>query len=186
MVHAMTRFVPDEHPRHRSGRFAPAGRPDLRQGLLESLSAQALASLGVGAGAGPEPRGLNPRPYSGWALASRSRLLGVLAANGLPPRYSTVDAEHVTHRFPDDRFAPPVTSAAIVGWVADDGLEAFVVEVDGTTVRPDGGTYHLTYSYEPGRAPAESNELLTGGWEPVGPFPVELGQFSEDPQVTTS
>ena len=36
---------------------------------------------------------------------------------------------------------------------ADDGesLECLVVEIDGTTDRPDGSTYHITWSLGPGR-----------------------------------
>ena len=68
-------------------------------------------------------------------------------------------------------------SARIVGR-ADDGesLECLVVKLDGTTDRPDGSTYHITWSLGPGRKPIESNDVLREyGWEPVNPpIPVEL------------
>ena len=50
---------------------------------------------------------------------------------------------------------------------ADDGhgLECLVVEIDGATHRPDGSTYHITWSLGPGRRARESNELLRDkGW----------------------
>jgi hypothetical protein len=41
-----------------------------------------------------------------------------------------------------------------------------VIELDGTTDRPDGSTYHITWSLGPGRTARESNDLLRDkGWE---------------------
>ena len=61
---------------------------------------------------------------------------------------------------------------------ADDGesLECLVVELDGTTDRPDGSTYHITWSLGPGRRARESNDVLRDrGWDPIdAPIPVEL------------
>jgi hypothetical protein len=56
--------------------------------------------------------------------------------------------------------------ARIVGR-ADDGksLECLVVQIDGTTDRPDGSTYHITWSLGPGRKAKESNDVLRDrGW----------------------
>ncbi len=68
-------------------------------------------------------------------------------------------------------------SSQVVGR-ADDGesLECLVVELDGTTGRPDGSTYHITWSLGPGRRARESNDVLRDqGWEFIGaPIPVEL------------
>lgn len=52
---------------------------------------------------------------------------------------------------------------------ADDGIgvEALVVEIDGTIVRPDGGAYHITWSLGDGRATKESNDVIADhGWQP--------------------
>jgi hypothetical protein len=61
---------------------------------------------------------------------------------------------------------------------ADDGhgLECLVVEIDGTTDRPDGSTFHITWSLGPGRRAGQSNDLLRDrGWDSVErPIPVEL------------
>ena len=45
---------------------------------------------------------------------------------------------------------------------ADDGssLECLVVELDGITDRPDGSTYHITWSLGPHRKARESNDVL--------------------------
>jgi hypothetical protein len=116
-----------------------------------------------------------PGTVTGWKLPpdDRERLLAQF-----PPRYTNVVADHVTLRVgatPADPL-PRKPQATIVGR-ADDGksLECLVVELDGTTDRPDGSTYHITWSLGPGRKPRESNEVLRDrGWEPVAVLPVEL------------
>jgi hypothetical protein len=35
-----------------------------------------------------------------------------------------------------------------------------IVSIDGTTDRPDGSTYHITWSLEDGRRARESNDVL--------------------------
>ena len=48
--------------------------------------------------------------------------------------------------------------------------------MDGTTDRPDGSTYHITWSLGPDRKARESNDVLREkGWQPIdAPIPVEL------------
>jgi hypothetical protein len=61
---------------------------------------------------------------------------------------------------------------------ADDGdsLECLVVALDGTTDRPDGSTYHITWSLGRGRRAIESNDVLRElGWTPIpSPIGIEL------------
>ena len=105
----------------------------------------------------------------GWRINrnDRARLL-----ERFPPRYANVVADHVT--FGGANEAPPlpnVVRATIVGR-ADDGhgVEALVVALQGSTERPTGGTYHITWSLAEGREPIESNDLIANsGWEPVEP-----------------
>ena len=109
----------------------------------------------------------------GWKLpkAHRDRLL-----ERFPPRYEDVIADHVTLRVGGGEL-PEKPAARIVGR-ADDAtsLECLVVELDGTTDRPDGSTYHITWSLGAGREAVESNDLLREqGWEPIGaPVAIEL------------
>jgi hypothetical protein len=51
-----------------------------------------------------------------------------------------------------------------------------VVELDGTTGRPDGSTYHITWSLGPARRAIESNDVLRNqGWKYLSaPIPIEL------------
>jgi hypothetical protein len=96
----------------------------------------------------------------GWKLErdQRKELL-----QQFPPRYGDVVADHVTLRTKAARGAalPDETLGEIVGR-ADDGagVEALAVAIGGTTVRPDGGTYHITWSLAPGRRAKESNDVL--------------------------
>lgn len=116
-----------------------------------------------------------PGTVTGWKLdpEERARLL-----ERFPPEYEKVIADHVTLRVsaaasPSLPSAPQ--TARIVGR-ADDGrsLECMVVELDGTTDRPDGSTYHITWSLRSGRKARESNDLLRErGWEAI-PMPVDL------------
>ena len=50
------------------------------------------------------------------------------------------------------------------------------VSIAGTTDRPDGSTYHITWSLAPGRRAKESNDVIRAhGWTPIElPMPVRL------------
>lgn len=106
-----------------------------------------------------------PGTVTGWKLPrdERAHLL-----ERFPPRYSETVADHVTLRVGADASPalPREVEARIVGHADDgDSLECLVVELDGTTDRPDGSTYHITWSLGPGRKARESNDLLRdGGW----------------------
>jgi hypothetical protein len=67
----------------------------------------------------------------------------------------------------------------IIGEVDDgEGLQALVVQIDGTSDRPDGSTYHITWSLDRarGRRAADSNEVIKRlGWQALStPIPVSL------------
>ena len=117
-----------------------------------------------------------PGTVTGWKLppTERRRLL-----DRFPPKYENVIADHVTLRVgaTPETPLPPRPDARVVGR-GDDGtsLECLVVELDGTTDRPDGSTYHITWSLGPTRNPRESNDLLRDrGWERISrPIPVDL------------
>ena len=96
-----------------------------------------------------------------------------------PPKYENVVADHVTLDAGATRGTPlpRKPDARIVGRADDgDSLECLVVEFDGTTDRPDGSTYHITWSLGAGRKARESNDVLRDkGWEHIdAPIPVEL------------
>lgn len=117
-----------------------------------------------------------PGTVTGWKLLleERERLF-----ERFPPKYEHVIADHVTLRVDATPQTPPPRKpdARIVGR-ADDGasLECLVVELDGTTDRPDGSTYHITWSLGPGRKARESNDVLRDkGWDRLdAPIPIQL------------
>ena len=93
----------------------------------------------------------------------RDRLLAAF-----PPAYARVVARHVALEGgePPDFPLPGEAEGFVVG-VADDGagVQALVVEIGGTTRRPDGSTYHVTWSLGPGRRAVESNNAIREhGW----------------------
>ena len=96
-----------------------------------------------------------------------------------PARYANVVADHVTLKAKVSSTAPspdPVVGE-IVGRADDgQGVEAMVVSIDGTTDRPDGSTYHITWSLGEGRRAKESNDVIRDkGWERFDlPMPVQL------------
>lgn len=101
----------------------------------------------------------------GWKLAEddRNALLG-----RFPPRYDAVIAHHVTYGEIDNADElPGHTSGRVVGHADDgEGVETLVVELGGSTERPTGGTYHITWSLADGRAPVESNDVIAAcGWD---------------------
>ena len=119
--------------------------------------------------------GMPAAPITGWKLdrTQRAELL-----ERLPPRYEKVVADHVTlaRAEPDDPL-PNSVNAEAVGHIDDDqGVEAIVVAIDGTTDRPDGSTYHITWSLGPRRRARESNDVLANGpWQPLRePIPLTL------------
>lgn len=106
--------------------------------------------------------------FTGWRLEPRERR-ALLAE--FRPVYADVIADHVTLEGPSvaKPEPPPDVEAEIVGTVDDGkGVQALVVEIDGTTHRPDGGIYHITWSIDRkrGRKPVHSNDAIAHlGWQ---------------------
>lgn len=106
-----------------------------------------------------------PGTVIGWTLDAdeRARLL-----QQFPPTYAQPVARHVTLKTDAaDEPLPPEVKADIVGRTDDgQGVQAMVVTIDGETGRPDGSTYHITWSLGEGRRARESNDVLKArGWD---------------------
>jgi hypothetical protein len=115
---------------------------------------------------------------TGWKLDREQR---AALLQRLPPVWPDVIADHITLNsdVPADESLPNATEAEIVGSADDDnGLQAMVVAIGGTTVRPDGGTYHITWSLDRsrGREAVESNDVIAArGWQPLPePIPIQI------------
>ena len=121
-----------------------------------------------------------PGSVIGWLLAEddRAKLL-----QQFPPKFEKTVAHHVTLKSEAERDPlPNDVEAEVVGHTDDEsGVEAMVVAIDGTTDRPDGLTYHITWSLGGGRRARESNDVIRErGWQKLDqPIPVRLqpGRF---------
>ena len=111
----------------------------------------------------------------GWKLdpAQRAELLA-----RFEPRCPDVIADHVTLESRTQAPLPGPVTAAIVGEAGDGSLQAMIVAIDGTTDRPDGSSYHITWSLDraAGRRPVQSNDVIRErGWTPLpDPIPISL------------
>ena len=108
----------------------------------------------------------NNRLGQNTSLWNRNRLLALF-----PPAYPNVVAHHVTLGLGSEADLPlPRETDGTVVVVGDDGrgVQALVVEIGGTTDRPDGSTYHITRSLGAGREAVESNDVLRRGWTASG------------------
>ena len=97
---------------------------------------------------------------TGWKLdrEQRKELL-----QQFPTQYRNVIADHVTLQTEASEEAPlpEEDHGEIIGCVDDGrGVQAMIVSIGGTTDRPDGSTYHITWSLEEGRKANESNDVL--------------------------
>lgn len=109
----------------------------------------------------------------GWKL-DRPQRDALLAA--LPPLYQRPIADHVTLSVKGSELPQPVSNVFIVGHADDaQGVEAYVVAIAGSTERPDGGTWHITWSLAEDRTAKESNDVIAKlGWTAVAPIAVLL------------
>jgi lipoprotein-anchoring transpeptidase ErfK/SrfK len=115
----------------------------------------------------------------GWKLDRRER---ADLLKQFPPTWPDVIADHVTYQ-PDPSggktSAVLDTTGEIVGQADDgDGVQTFVVSIGGSVERPDGSTYHITWSIDRGRGrhPVDSNDVLRRlGWRAIdSPVPIRL------------
>jgi len=81
-----------------------------------------------------------------------------------PPKYGHFLGHHITVEFgvTEDHPLPKEADIHILSHVdSGDGIECFLVSINDSVKRPDGGFYHLTWSLKPERyKPVDSNRLL--------------------------
>ena len=103
--------------------------------------------------------------------SSREKILKLF-----PPKFSNVVAHHVTHAFNSPNELPENPKVVkVVGIAENDSVQALVVSIDGTTKRPDGGTYHITLSLGDGAKAKDSNSLIAkDGYKKVTPVVIDI------------
>ena len=109
--------------------------------------------------------------------ASREEL-----AAEFPPMFDTFVGHHVTFQFKssDSDPLPEPGLYHVVGYAYEKerrmdggGIEALVVEIDGTTTRLDGEIYHITWSHSSGYSAKDSKRLVKGSYEKL-PTPIQI------------
>lgn len=108
--------------------------------------------------------------YLAFVLSDNARSMLLLSFR---PKFSKVYVHHVTVEFrltqeKLDKILQELgdpKKVVLTGFSRSDHLELATVTLNGKTKRPDGGTYHITYSLDPPKKPVDSNQLLlaTGG-----------------------
>ncbi len=140
---------------------------------LRAVAVDGAMALSAQQAANQSGRG---RTIVGWKLPRNQR---VELLQQFPPKYREVVADHVTlaTKLPARAGLPSEEHAEVIGR-ADDGkgVEALVVRIGGTSDRPDGSTYHITWSLEPGRRAKESNDVIRDhGFERIElPMPIRI------------
>jgi hypothetical protein len=114
--------------------------------------------------------------YMAYTLSSSSRQQ---LLSHFKPKYPEVICGHVTYKFPaksTDELPPEVKEAHVVGYENGDGIEAVVVEINGSKTRPDGKLYHITLSLDraKGKKPVHSNDLVNKSYQHVSPIAIHL------------
>lgn len=106
--------------------------------------------------------------YNGYSIdgAVRDKLL-----ERFPPMFDRVAMHHITYQYGVEESLPPTaTVAKIIATVSNDRAQALIVEINGTTKRPNGQTFHITVSYaaSQGASAKDSNQAIAESpWEPL-------------------
>ena len=145
--------------------------------LADYLTARSRSGTGARNGTGahaPVCDAMAAARTIGWLVDEEQR---VELLQQFPPVYPNIVAHHVTLASGSTDELPPPQIGDIVG-IADDGqgVQALVVRIGGTTDRPGGGTYHITWSLDEGRTAKESNDVIASqSWRAIDlPEPVTL------------
>lgn len=113
--------------------------------------------------------------YTGYLLSDDSR---ELLASIFPPKNPTWLGHHITEVFGVQANHPAPEEPEIVqviGYAEQDGIEGFLVSIDGNTQRPKGGLYHITWSIDKskGRKPFHTNKII-GDAERISPINISV------------
>lgn len=101
--------------------------------------------------------------YQALVLDSPSR---DLLLKQIKPEFTDIIAHHITVQFPatsQDPLPPQPKQIKVIGVASDHkGVQAAIVELDGTSQRPDGKIYHITISIDKsqGAKPVHSNDVI--------------------------
>lgn len=101
--------------------------------------------------------------YTAYVLTEKSRQK---LAYLYPPKYQDFIGHHITEQFgvgPDTPAPDEPVLIQVVGYIDNgEGVEGFLVEIDGESDRPNGGKYHITWSIDrsKGFKPVNTNDYV--------------------------
>lgn len=99
--------------------------------------------------------------YTAYVLSHNSRRA---LQKIFPPKYTRFIGEHITYKFGVNSDHPLPSDKAkikVIGYAEDkNGLEALVVSINGSSRRPDGKVFHITWSLERKFKPVDSNRVI--------------------------
>jgi len=114
--------------------------------------------------------------YNGYELeaGSRQKLMTLF-----PPKYPDVIGHHITEEFGVKNGEVPEQPGRvlIVGYIDNgENVEGFLVEIDGTTERPSGGKYHITWSIDrsKGAKPVHTNSYTGDAIDVRHPIEIDV------------
>lgn len=111
--------------------------------------------------------------YTGYELTEESRNK---LAQLYPPKNPTWLGHHITEVFGVKGDYPKPDSpdtVSVIGYLESNGIEGFLVSVDGNVDRPSGGKYHITWSIDKSKGvkPLHTNKLVNN---PQRISPIEI------------
>jgi hypothetical protein len=114
--------------------------------------------------------------YNGYELeaGSRQKLIDLF-----PPKYPNFIGHHITEQFgmKDGEIPKQPQKVFVVGYI-DNGedVEGLLIEIDGTTVRPSGGQYHITWSIDrsKGAKPVHTNSYTGDAVRNFRPIEIDV------------
>lgn len=118
--------------------------------------------------------------YNGWKVSESDR---ARLKEAIPPKFERWVGHHVTDKYgvrDTDPLPAVPTNAFVVGVVEEPGVQALVIEIDGTTQRDDEYTFHLTWSLDLDKRSVEAKHA-TQYWPTAGVALVEPIEITLEP-----
>lgn len=115
--------------------------------------------------------------YTGYEIekGSRDKLMTLF-----PPKYPDVLGHHITEKFgvkDENEIPSEPESVYVIGYVDnEEDVEGFLVSIDGSAQRPDGGTYHITWSIDrsKGAKPVHTNQYIKNAEKLKRPIEIDV------------
>lgn len=99
--------------------------------------------------------------FTGYELTSSAKNALIQA---FPPKYERVICHHIIEKYGVSKKEPAPEmpeNVEVIGYIdSGDGVEGFLVSINGSTKRPDGKDYHITHSISQDRKPVETNNYI--------------------------